>query len=396
MIETVVQLKPRSEWRDGVTADTLRAELETLVKLPGVSNAWVMPIRTRIDMLSTGIKTPVGIQVTGPELKVIEDIGRELEQVLQSVPGTLSVYAERVAGGRYINIDIDRSRAARFGLNISDLQAVAASAIGGMNVTTTVEGLERYPVNLRYPQSFRDSVEQLKLLPVVTASGQSIALGDVATIAVEDGPGAIRSENARPAGRVLVDIEGRDLGSYVDEAKAVVFAELELPAGYSLDWTGQYEYMERANERLSIIIPATLFFITVILFLTFRQAFEVITIMSTLPFALLGGIWLMAIQGYNFSVAVGVGFIALAGVTVGNAIMMLVYLNQSLDGRRKLADQAGGRMSRQDVHDAVMDGAVLRLRPIMMTVMTILVGLIPVMLNDGTGAEVMQRIAGPM
>ncbi|KEI70942.1 efflux RND transporter permease subunit [Endozoicomonas elysicola] len=396
MIETVVQLKPRSEWRDGVTADTLRAELESLVKLPGVSNAWVMPIRTRIDMLSTGIKTPVGIQVTGPDLKVIEDIGRKLEQVLQSVPGTLSVYAERVAGGRYINIDIDRSRAARFGLNISDLQPVAASAIGGMNVTTTVEGLERYPVNLRYPQSFRDSVEQLKLLPVVTASGQSIALGDVATIAVEDGPGAIRSENARPAGRVLVDIEGRDLGSYVNEAKAVVFDELELPAGYSLEWTGQYEYMERANERLSIIIPATLFFITVILFLTFRQVFEVVTIMATLPFALLGGIWLMAIQGYNFSVAVGVGFIALAGVTVGNAIMMLVYLNQSLDDRRNLAHQAGGRMCRQDVHDAVMDGAVLRLRPIMMTVMTILVGLIPVMLNDGTGAEVMQRIAGPM
>ncbi len=396
MIETVVQLKPRSEWRDGVTADTLRAELESLVKQPGVSNAWVMPIRTRIDMLSTGIKTPVGIQVTGPDLKVIEDIGGELVQVLPSVPGTLSVYAERVAGGRYINIDIDRSRAARFGLNISDLQALAASAIGGMNVTTTVEGLERYPVNLRYPQSFRDSVEQLKLLPVVTASGQSIALGDVATIAVEDGPGAIRSENARPAGRVLVDIEGRDLGSYVNEAKAVVFDELELPAGYSLEWTGQYEYMERANERLSIIIPATLFFITVILFLTFRQVFEVVTIMATLPFALLGGIWLMAIQGYNFSVAVGVGFIALAGVTVGNAIMMLVYLNQSLDDRRNLAHQAGSRMCRQDVHDAVMDGAVLRLRPIMMTVMTILVGLIPVMLNDGTGAEVMQRIAGPM
>lgn len=396
MIETVVQLKPRSEWRDGVTADTLQAELESLVKLPGVSNAWVMPIRTRIDMLSTGIKTPVGIQVTGPDLEEIESIGRELEQILQSVPGTLSVYSERVAGGRYIKIDIDRSRAARFGLNISDLQAVATSAIGGMNVTTTVEGLERYPVNLRYPQSFRNSVEQLKLLPVITPSGQSIALGDVSTISIEDGPGAIRSENARPAGRVLVDIEGRDLGSYVDEAKAVVFAELELPAGYSLDWTGQYEYMERANERLSIIIPATLFFITVILFLTFRKAFEVITIMATLPFALLGGIWLMAIQGYNFSVAVGVGFIALAGVTVGNAIMMLVYLNQSLDDRRNLAHQTGGRMCRQDVHDAVMDGAVLRLRPIMMTVMTILVGLIPVMLNDGTGAEVMQRIAGPM
>ncbi len=303
-----------------------------------------------------------------------------------------SANPEKTVSMRLSPIDIDRTRAARFGLNISDLQDVAASAIGGMNVTTTVEGLERYPVNLRYPQSFRNSVEQLKLLPVVTPTGQSIALGDVATIRIEDGPGAIRSENARPAGRVLVDIENRDLGSYVDEAKVLVSAELELPAGYSLDWTGQYEYMERANERLSIIIPATLFFITIILFLTFRQAFEVITIMATLPFAMLGGIWLMAIQGYNFSVAVGVGFIALAGVTVGNAIMMLVYLNQALASRRQSIDQ----ITPQDIHDAVMDGAVLRLRPIMMTVMTILVGLIPVMLNDGTGAEVMQRIAGPM
>ncbi|WP_211830767.1 efflux RND transporter permease subunit [Kistimonas asteriae] len=396
MIETVVQLKPRSEWRDGVTPESLRAELEQRVKLPGVSNAWVMPIRTRIDMLSTGIKTPVGIQVTGPDLKRIDGIGRELEQLLPVVPGTLSVYAERVVGGRYIRVDIDRVRAARFGLNISDIQAVATSAIGGMNVTSTVEGLARYPVNLRYPQSFRDSVEALEILPVVTPSGQGIALGDVADIVIEDGPGAIRSENARPAGRVLVDIEGRDLGSWVREAQALVREQLTLPAGYALEWTGQYEYMERANERLGIIIPATLFFITVILFLTFRRAFEVVAILGTLPFALIGGIWLMALQGYNLSVAVGVGFIALAGVTVGNAIMMLVYLNQSLDDCRLRGQEQGLPLTQAAIRDAVIDGAVLRLRPIMMTVCTILFGLVPVMMNNGTGAEIMQRIAGPM
>lgn len=396
MIETVVQLKPRNEWRPGITPEKLRAELEELVKLPGVSNAWVMPIRTRIDMLSTGIKTPVGIQVTGPDLKVIETIGRQLEQILQPVPGTLSVYAERVAGGRYIKVDIDRVRAARFGLNINDIQAVASSAIGGMNVTSTVEGLERYPVNLRYPQSYRDSVEKLELLPLVTPTGQSIALGDVANIYIEDGPGAIRSENARPAGRVLIDIEGRDLGTYVREAQAVVREHLDLPNGYSLDWTGQYEYMERANERLSIIIPVTLFFITLVLFLTFRRLFEVLTILGTLPFALIGGIWLMYLQGYNMSVAVAVGFIALAGVTVGNAIMMLVYLNQSLEERRVLTVEQNRSLMLPEIRDAVLNGAVLRLRPIMMTVCTILFGLVPVMMNDGTGAEVMQRIAGPM
>ncbi|WP_062260779.1 efflux RND transporter permease subunit [Endozoicomonas arenosclerae] len=392
MIETIVQLKPRSEWRDGMTSEKLKAELEEKVKLPGVSNAWVMPIRTRIDMLSTGIKTPVGIQVTGPDLDTIKDIGKKLEKLLSPIDGTLSVYAERVAGGRYIRVDIDRIKAARYGLSVKAIQSVTSSAIGGMDVTQAVEGLERYPVNLRYPQHYRNSVEKLKVLPVVTPSGQSIALGDVANIYVEEGPGAIQSENARPSGRVLVDIAGRDLGSYVEEAKELVTRNLELPAGYALEWAGQYEYMERASERLGVIIPATLLFITVVLFLTFRSAFEVVTILSTLPFALIGGIWLMYLQGYNLSVAVGVGFIALAGVTVGNAIMMLVYLNQSLAELR----QSGAEISAQAVKQAVQDGAVLRLRPIMMTVSTILFGLIPVMLNEGTGSEVMQRIAGPM
>ncbi|KEQ18519.1 efflux RND transporter permease subunit [Endozoicomonas numazuensis] len=392
MIETVVQLKPRSEWREGMTPDQLKAELEERVKLPGVSNAWVMPIRTRIDMLSTGIKTPVGIQVTGPDLDTIEDIGKQLEKLLTPVDGTLSVYADRVAGGRYIRVDIDRTKAARYGLSINAIQSVTSAAIGGMDVTQAVEGLERYPVNIRYPQHYRNSIEKLKVLPVVTPSGQTIALGDVSDIYIEKGPGSIQSVNARPSGLVFVDIAGKDLGSYVEEAKALVAENLELPAGYALEWTGQYKYLERANERLSVIIPVTLLFITVMLFLTFRSAFEVVTILSTLPFALIGGIWLMYLQGYNLSVAVGVGFIALAGVTVGNAIMMLVYLNQSLAELR----QSGVVISTQSIKQAVQEGAVLRLRPIMMTVTTILFGLIPVMTNDGTGSEVMQRIAGPM
>ncbi|WOG28315.1 CusA/CzcA family heavy metal efflux RND transporter [Endozoicomonas sp. 8E] len=392
MIETIVQLKPRSEWREGLTPEQLKTELEERVKLPGVSNAWVMPIKTRIDMLSTGIKTPVGIQVTGPDLDTIEDIGKALEQLLTPVAGTLSVYAERVAGGRYIRVDIDRIRAARYGLSISTIQSVTSSAIGGMDITQAVEGVERYPVNLRYPQHYRNSVEKLKVLPVVTPSGQTIALGDVANIYVEEGPAAVQSENARPTGRVLVDIADRDLGSYVEEAKNLVAANLDLPAGYALEWTGQYEYMERASERLGVIIPATLLFITVVLFLTFRSTFEVVTILGTLPFALIGGIWLMYLQDYNLSVAVGVGFIALAGVTVGNAIMMLVYLNQSLAE----FNRSGRSLSAQEIKQAVLDGAVLRLRPIMMTVCTILFGLIPAMLNNGTGSEVMQRIAGPM
>lgn len=388
MIETVIQLKPREEWRDGMTPEKLRAELDRAVQYTGLTNAWVMPIKTRIDMLATGIKTPVGIKVAGPDLKVIEGIGQQLEQILEGVAGTASVYSERVAGGRYVDVDIDRQRASRFGLNITDVQDVIQTAVGGMNVTQTVEGLERYPVNVRYPQRVRDSVQQLRLLPIVTPSGARIALADVADVSVVDGPPAIKSENARPNGWTYVDIADRDLGSYVAEARQVVARSIELPAGYSLAWSGQYEYMVRARDRLAVVGPITLAVIVLLLFINFGRFGEVAIIMGTLPFALIGGLWLLYLLGYELSVAVGVGFIALAGVAVEIGVIMLVYLNQALD-RRTIA-------SEQDIEDAVMEGALLRIRPVVMTVAATIGGLLPIMLSTGTGSEVMRRIAAPM
>ncbi len=396
MIETVIQFKPREEWREGLTADDLRAELDRLVQVPGLTNAWVMPIKTRIDMLATGIKTPVGIKVAGADLKTIEDIGRELERLLADVPGTASVYSERVAGGRYVDVDIDRRRASRFGLNVTDVQEIVRTAVGGMNVTQTVEGLERYPVNLRYPQRVRDSVEQLRLLPIVTPGGARIALADVASVEVVDGPPIIKSENARLNGWVYVDIAGRDLGSYVAEAQRVVSERLDLPAGYSLGWSGQYEYMVRAKERLTVVGPVTLAIIVLLLFLSFRRFAEVAIIMGTLPMALVGGVWLLYLLDYDLSVAVGVGFIALAGVAVEIGVVMLVYLNQAIRRRQSAADTAGRALVHEDVEQAVIDGALLRVRPIMMTVAAIVAGLLPIMLGGGTGAEVMRRIAAPM
>jgi Cu(I)/Ag(I) efflux system membrane protein CusA/SilA len=396
MIETVIQFKPKSEWRDGLTVDDLRQELDRIVKMPGLTNAWVMPIKTRIDMLATGIKTPVGIKVAGPDLEVIERIGQDLERVLANVDGTASVYSERVAGGRYVDVDIDRKRASRFGLNINDVQDVVRSAVGGMNVTQTVEGLERYPVNIRYPQRFRDSVEQLKLLPIVTPQGARIALADVADVKVVDGPPAIKSENARLNGWTYVDITGRDLGSYVAEAQQVVADLVELPTGYSLAWSGQYEYMVRAKERLTVVGPVTLAIIVLLLFLNFRRFAEVAIIMGTLPMALIGGIWLLYLLGYDLSVAVGVGFIALAGVAVEIGVVMLVYLNQAIREHMTAAASEGRALSIEDVRQAVIDGAVLRVRPIMMTVAAIIAGLLPIMLGGGTGSEVMRRIAAPM
>jgi Cu(I)/Ag(I) efflux system membrane protein CusA/SilA len=396
MIETVIQLRPRDEWRPGMTPEALRAELDRTVQVPGLTNAWVMPIKTRIDMLATGIKTPVGIKVAGPDLKTIEGIGRRLEQVLAGVEGTASVYSERVAGGRYVDVDIDRARASRFGLNIADVQDIVRSAVGGMNVTRTVEGRERYPVNVRYPQRVRDSVEQLRLLPIVTPQGARIALADVADVRVVDGPPVIKSENARPNGWTYVDIAGRDLGSYVAEAQRVVAAGVELPAGYSLAWSGQYEYMVRAKERLTIVGPATLAIIVLLLYLNFRRFAEVAIIMGTLPFALIGGLWLLYLLGYELSVAVGVGFIALAGVAVEIGVVMLVYLNQAIRRHAAAAQAAGRDLRLDDVREAVVDGAVLRLRPVMMTVAAIIAGMLPIMLGAGTGSEVMRRIAAPM
>ncbi len=396
MIETVIQLKPKNEWREGVTTESLRKELDQLVKFPGLTNAWVMPIKTRIDMLATGIKTPVGIKVSGPDLKEIEKVGKQLELVLKNVEGTASVYSERVAGGRYIKANIDRDKAARYGLNIADVQQVIMTAIGGMRVSQSTEGLERYPINVRYPQSYRDSVEKIKLLPLVTKSNQRIALADVADIRVEDGPPAIKSENARLNGWTLVDIDGRDLGSYVAEAQRVVAEQVELPPGYSIAWSGQYEYMVRAKERLSVVIPLTLGIIVLLLYINFRNIIEVMIIMGTLPFALIGGFWLMYIMEFDMSVAVGVGFIALAGVTVEIGVLMLVYLNQSYCRLSHEVQIENRCLTSEDVKQAVMDGAGQRVRPIIMTVAAIIVGLIPIMYSDGTGSEVMQRIAGPM
>jgi Cu(I)/Ag(I) efflux system membrane protein CusA/SilA len=396
MIETTIQLKPRSEWRAGVTSESLRKEFDKLIQFPGVTNAWVMPIKTRIDMLATGIKTPIGIKISGPDLKVIEKIGADLEPILQQVSGTASVYAERVAGGRYVTIDIKRRAAARYGLNISDVQQVISTAIGGMNVGETVEGLERYPINVRYSQTYRDSVVALQNLPVVTPSGANIALADVADIRYEDGPPMIKTENARPNGWVFVDIDGRDLGSYVVDAKSQVDQYLSLPAGYSLVWSGQYEYLQRAAERLSIVTPVTIVIIMLLLYLSFRRIGEVLIIMGTLPLAMVGGLWLMYHLGYNFSVGVGVGFIALSGVAVEIGVIMLVYLNQAWHGRKLNAQEQNQALTQADLLDAIHEGAGMRVRPVMMTVLTVIIGLVPIMYGHGTGSEVMQRIAAPM
>lgn len=396
MIETFIQLKPKAQWREGMTLEKLKKELDGLVKFPGLTNAWVMPIKTRIDMLATGIKTPVGIKVAGPNLSEIQKIGQQIEVLLKDVPGTASVYSERVAGGRYIKVDINREKAARYSLNIADVQQVVATAIGGMNVTQTVEGQERYPVNLRYPQDYRDSPEELMLLPIVTPAGQRIALADVADVFIEDGPPGIKSENARLNGWSFIDIDGIDIGSYVDNARQVLDEKLVLPAGYSITWAGQYEYMERAKEKLAYVLPLTLAIIIVLLYLNFRSFVEVAIIMATLPLAMIGGIWLMYLEGFNFSVAVGVGFIALAGVAVEIGVIMLVYLNQAYQEKCAQALQAGTTLSFVELKQAIVEGAGLRVRPVVMTVATIIIGLLPVLYGTGTGSEVMSRIAAPM
>ncbi len=396
MIETFIQLKPQSEWRDGLTSADIRRELDSLVQIPGITNAWVMPIKTRIDMLATGIKTPVGIKVAGPNLGVIQGIGQQLEDILKDVPGTASVYSEKVAGGRYIMVDIDRTRAARYGLNIADVQLIIATAIGGMNITSTVEGLERYPVNVRYPQSYRESPEDLARLPVVTPSGQRIALGDVADVRIEDGPPGIKSENARLNGWTFVDLDTSDVGSYVRQARDVVSANLDLPPGYSISWSGQYEYMERAKARLSYVIPLTLAIIVVLLYMSFRSFVQVLILIGSLPLALVGSLWLMYLLDYNFSIAVGVGVIALAGVAVETGVIMLVYLEQAwvrlTEERAVLPEE----IDRGALCAAVLEGAGLRARPVLMTAGATIVGLLPILFGTGTGSEVMSRLAAPM
>jgi Cu(I)/Ag(I) efflux system membrane protein CusA/SilA len=393
MIETTIQFKPKDQWRAGMTKKMLIDELDSLIQFPGLTNAWVMPIKTRIDMLATGIKTPIGIKIAGADLVEIEKVGKQIESILKNVEGTASVYAERVTGGRYVKVDIDRQKAGRYGLNIADIQQLVAVAIGGKNVTDTIEGLERYPVNLRYPNDYRDSVSALKNLPIVTPSKMNISLADVANVYIEAGAPMIKTENARLNGWIFVDIENRDLGSYVKEAQQIVNQKLVLPTGYSIVWSGQYEYMEKANARLAKVIPFTIAIIVILLYLAFRRVGEVLLILATLPFALMGGIWLMYLLGFNFSIAVGVGFIALAGVSIEIGVIMILYLNQALEAKKsqRLAD-----FTVDDLKEAVKEGAGLRVRPVMMTVATVVIGLVPIMYGDGTGSEVMQRIATPM
>lgn len=396
MIETTIRLKPREEWRPGMTMDRLKEELDALVQFPSLTNVWIMPIKNRLDMLATGIKTPVGVKISGPDLAVIGEVGRHIEKVLQSVSGTTSVYAERVTGGRFVDIDVDREAAARFGLNIADVHDVVRTAIGGMTIGESVEGLERYPINLRYPHDIRNSPEQLRRLPIVTARGVVIPLGRVADVTVAEGPGVIRSENARLTGWVYVDIADRDLGSYVGEAQQVVAEEIDLPAGYSISWSGQYEYMQRAQERFILVGPVMIAIIMLLLFLNFRNVTDVLIIMGTLPFALVGGVWLMWTLDFNMSVAVAVGFIALAGVAVEIGVLMVMYLRQELAGADRKAEAEGRSLNIDDLREAIGNGALRRLRPIVMTFAVIVAGLTPIMYGSGTGAEVMRRIAAPM
>ena len=396
MVETTIQLKPRDQWRDGMTMDKLKAELDALVDVPSLTNTWIMPIKNRIDMLATGIKTPVGIKVAGPDLEVISDIGKQIEKTLQNVPGTASAYSERVTGGRYVTIDVDRLAAARFGLNIADVHDIVSSAIGGMSVGESVEGLERYPINLRYPRDLRSSLTDLRQLAIVTPGGEQIPLSAVAAVDVESGPGVIRTENARLNGWIYVDVTDSDLGGYVRRAKQAVADNIDLPAGYSLGWSGQFESMERAAAKLKLVIPAALGIIVLLLFINFQNLISVAIIMGTLPLALVGGYWLLYLLGYNQSIAVGAGFIALAGVAVEIGVLMLVYLDQAMQRQRDLAAQENRPLKRSDVMQAVTDGALLRVRPIIMTVASTIAGLLPIMLGSGTGSAVMRRIAAPM
>ena len=391
MFETTIQFKPRAQWRAGMTPDKLVEELDRAVHVPGLTNIWVPPIRNRIDMLATGIKSPVGIKVAGASLQEIDRITAGIEHVVKQVPGVSSALAERLNGGRYVDIKIDRDAAARYSLNIADVQSIVASAIGGENVGETVEGLQRFPISVRYPRELRDSVEKLRELPVLTERGAQIRLGDVASIRIADGPPMLKSENARLSGWVYVDIHGRDLSSAVREMQRAVAAQVKLPPGYSVSWSGQFEYLERATAKLKIVVPATLLIIFVLLYLTFGRVDEAALIMATLPFALAGGIWLLWLLGYHLSVASGVGFIALAGVSAEFGVIMLLYLKQAWE-----AKQAQGAHGEAALLNAIREGAVLRVRPKAMTVAVIIAGLVPVMLGTGTGSEVMQRIAAPM
>lgn len=392
MFETTIQFKPRDQWRPGMTPEKLVEELDRAVKVPGLSNIWVPPIRNRIDMLATGIKSPIGVKISGNNLGEIDRIAQDVERVAKAVPGVSSALAERLTGGRYVDVDINRETASRYGLNIADVQSVVSSAIGGENIGETVEGLARYPINVRYPRELRDSLENIRQLPILTDTGQQITLGTVGNVQISDGPPMLKSENGRPSGWVYVDVRGRDLASVVKDMQVAIKRNVRLGPGMSLSYSGQFEFLERANARLKIVVPATLVIIFVLLYLIFKRADEALLIMATLPFALTGGIWLLYLLGYNLSVATGIGFIALAGVSAEFGVIMLLYLKQAIHER----EQAGGVLSADVLDDALREGAVLRVRPKAMTVAVILAGLLPILLGSGTGSEVMSRIAAPM
>lgn len=392
MLETTIQLKPRSEWRDGLTTERLIEELDAVLEVPGMANVWVQPIRNRIDMLATGIKSPVGIKISGNDLAVLEALGRRIEQAVKSVPGASSVIADRVTGGRYIDVKIDRLAAARYGLNVADIQQLVALGVGGENIGAVIDGRARYPINVRFPRELRDSPRDLAALPLVTPTGATISLDSVADVSIVDGPPMIKSENARLSLWVYVDIRGRDLGGFVAAAQEAIARQVELPAGYSLGWSGQFEYLERAQARLKWVVPATLAIIFLLLFLIFRKLTPALLILGTLPFALVGAIWFMYLLKHTISIASIVGMIALAGLAAEFGVVMLVYLNSALE--RHAA--AGEPLSVQRVREAIMEGAVLRLRPKTMTVAVIIAGLLPAMIGGGTGSEIMSRIAAPM
>ena len=392
MFETTIQFKPREQWRAGMTADKLVEELDRVVKVPGLSNVWVPPIRNRIDMLATGIKSPVGIKVAGADLATIDRLAGQIEAAVKKVPGVSSALAERLTGGRYIDVDVDRAAAARYGLSVADVQSVVSTAIGGDNVGEVVQGRERFPISVRYPREIRDSLQRLRELPFVTAKGAQLLLQDVARISIQDGPPMLRSENARLSGWVYVDVRGRDLRSLVNDMQSAVAKDVVLPAGYSLSWSGQFEYLERATQRLKVVVPATLAVIFVLLYLLFRSFADAALVMAAVPFSLVGGFWLVWVLGHNVSVATAVGFIALAGVAAEFGVVMLVYLKNA--HARRLA--AGERDDEQTLLDAIREGAVLRVRPKAMTVAVVMAGLLPILIGTGTGSEVMSRIAAPM
>ena len=392
MVETVIKLKPQEEWRPGMTPDKLVKELNAAIQFPGVTNAWTMPIKTRIDMLSTGIKTPIGIKLLGADLEKLAEIGAHMEALLRDIPGTASVYAERAIGGNYLDVKIDRDAIARYGIDIDEVQTVIMSAIGGMNVSQTVEGLERYPINVRYPRDFRESLEQMRGVLVYSPMGHHVPLGELATLSFVKGPPVVKSEGSRPTAWIYVDITGSDIGGYVARAKEVIEREIQMPPGYRMIWSGQFEYMERAAQRLKLILPVTLIIVFLLLYLNFRTLTASLLIMLLLPLALTGGFWFLWLLGYDLSVAVGVGFIALAGVSAETGVVMLVYLHQAIQKAR----DSGEKRTEESLRDAIIHGAAERVRPKMMTVAAIVGGLVPIMWSTGSGSSVMKRIAAPM